>query len=151
MAAIPLPLTPLYGKFPEMALMIANILSCVLGIETVIHNPHYRNDNEIDKFDCIKYQHLIASSHSLMDNSKLLHSIVKILQNNKDIMIEEKYDSAKKILIELTIEQHFCHYFYFLTCAVIVLFLPQAFLYLLNYVVLILIEIHNKDTIVHPI
>jgi trehalose-6-phosphatase len=27
----------------------ANILSCVLGIETVIHNPHYRNDNEIDK------------------------------------------------------------------------------------------------------
>lgn len=86
-----------------------------------------------------------------MDNSKLLHSIVKILQNNKDIMIEEKYDSAKKILIELTIEQHFCHYFYFLTCAVIVLFLPQAFLYLLNYVALILIEIHNKDTIVHPI
>jgi hypothetical protein len=66
-------------------------------------------------------------------------------------MIEEKYDSAKKILIELTIEQYFCHYFYFLICAVIVLFLSQAFLYLLNYVALILIEIHNKDTIVHPI
>ena len=45
----------------------------------------------------IKYEYLRASSCSLMDNSKLLHSIVKILQNNKDIMIEEKYDSAKKI------------------------------------------------------
>jgi hypothetical protein len=77
------------------------------GIETVIHNPHYRSDNEIDKFDCIKYQYLIASGRSLMDDSKLLHSIVRILQNNKDIMIEEKYDSAKKILIGLTIEQHF--------------------------------------------
>ena len=82
----------------------ANILSCVLGIETVIHNPHYRNDNEIDKFDCIRYQYLIASSHSLMDNSRLLHSIVKILQNHKDITIEEKYDSAKEILIGLTID-----------------------------------------------
>jgi hydroxymethylpyrimidine pyrophosphatase-like HAD family hydrolase len=39
-----------------------------------------------------------------MDNSKLLHSIVKILQNHKDIMIEEKYDSAKEILIGLTID-----------------------------------------------
>ena len=82
----------------------ANILSCVLGIETVIHNPHYKNENEIDKFDCIRYQHLIASSHSLMDNSRLLHSIVKVLQNHKDIMIEEKYDSAKEILIGLTID-----------------------------------------------
>jgi HAD superfamily hydrolase (TIGR01484 family) len=83
----------------------ANILSCVLGIETIIHNSHY-SDNEIDKFDCIRYQHLIASSHSLMDNSKLLHSVVKILrnQNYKDIMIEEKYDSAKEILIGLTID-----------------------------------------------
>jgi HAD superfamily hydrolase (TIGR01484 family) len=82
----------------------ANILSCVLGIETVIHNPHYKNDNEIDKLDCIRYQHLIASSHSLMDKSRLLHSIVKVLQNHKDIMIEEKYDSAKEILIGLTID-----------------------------------------------
>ena len=62
------------------------------------------DDYEIDNFDCIGYQHLIASSHSLMDNSKLLHNVVKILQNYKDIMIEEKYDSAKEILIGLTID-----------------------------------------------
>jgi|SRR5215208_4426272 HAD superfamily hydrolase (TIGR01484 family) len=84
----------------------ANILSCVLGIETIIHNPHYNNNNEIDNFDCIRYQRLIASSHYLMDNSKLLHNIVEILQNHnyKDIMIKEKYTSNKEILIGLTID-----------------------------------------------
>ena len=41
-----------------------------------------------------------------MDNSKLLHDIVEILQNHnyKDIMIEEKYTSNKEILIGLTID-----------------------------------------------
>lgn len=84
----------------------ANILSCVLGIETIIHNPHYTNNNEIDNSDCIRYQRLIASSHYLMDNSKLLHNIVEILQthNYKDIMIEEKYTSNREILIGLTID-----------------------------------------------
>jgi hypothetical protein len=84
----------------------ANILSCVLGIETIIHNLHYTNNNEIDNSDCIRYQRLIASSHYLMDNSKLLHNIVEILQthNYKDIMIEEKYTSNREILIGLTID-----------------------------------------------
>ena len=77
----------------------ANILSCVLGIETVIHNPH-----NSDNFDCVRYQHLIASSRSLEENSKMLHSLVKILRNHNDIMIEEKYDSTKEILIGLTID-----------------------------------------------
>jgi HAD superfamily hydrolase (TIGR01484 family) len=82
----------------------ANILSCVLGIETIIHNPHYKNDNEIDNFDCVRSQHLIASSQSLRDNSELLYNVMKILQNDKSIMIEEKYDSDKEILIGLTID-----------------------------------------------
>src|SRR5919108_4813260 len=62
----------------------ANILSCVLGIETVIHEPHY-GDNEINNFDCIRYQDLITNSQSLMDNSRLLHNIMKILENQRDI------------------------------------------------------------------
>jgi HAD superfamily hydrolase (TIGR01484 family) len=81
----------------------ANILSCVLGIETIIHNPHYR-DNEINNFDCIRYQYLITNSQSLMDNSRLLHNIMKVLENQKDIMIGEKYTSNKEILIGLTID-----------------------------------------------
>jgi HAD superfamily hydrolase (TIGR01484 family) len=82
----------------------ANILSCVLGIESVIHNPHYNSNNEINNFDCIRNQHLIASSHLLLDNSKLLHNILKLIQNHKDITIEEKHTSDKGILIGLTID-----------------------------------------------
>jgi HAD superfamily hydrolase (TIGR01484 family) len=82
----------------------ADILSCVLGIESVIHNPHHNSNNKIKNFDCIRYQHLIASSHSLLDNSKLLYDILKLIQNRKDITIEEKYTSDKEILIGLTID-----------------------------------------------
>jgi HAD superfamily hydrolase (TIGR01484 family) len=84
----------------------ANILSCVLGIETIIHNSHYSsNNNEIDN-SCIRSQDLIANSHSLMDNSKLLYNVVKILQthNYENIIIEEKYTSNREILIGLTID-----------------------------------------------
>jgi HAD superfamily hydrolase (TIGR01484 family) len=83
----------------------ASILSCVLGMETIVHNSHYK-DKEIKKFGCINTQHLIASSHSLMDNSRLLHSILKLLQNQnyQDIMIEEKYTYDREILIGLTID-----------------------------------------------
>jgi HAD superfamily hydrolase (TIGR01484 family) len=82
----------------------ANILSCVLGIETVIHNSHH-SSNEIDN-SCIRSQDLIANSHSLMDNSKLLYNVVKILQthNYENIIIEEKYTSNREILIGLTID-----------------------------------------------
>jgi HAD superfamily hydrolase (TIGR01484 family) len=83
----------------------ANILSCVLGLETINHNPHY-NDTENNNLRCVRYQHLIASSNSLMDNSKLLHNTVETLQdqNYKNIIIEEKYTSDKEILIGLTID-----------------------------------------------
>jgi HAD superfamily hydrolase (TIGR01484 family) len=81
----------------------ANILSCVLGIESVIHNPHYNGNNENNN-DCLRYQHLIASSHSLLDNSKLLFNILKLIQNRKDITIEQKYTCGKEFLIGLTID-----------------------------------------------
>ena len=74
----------------------ADILSCVLGIESVIHNPHYKGNNENNNFDCIRHQHLIASSHSLLDNSKLLFNILKLNQNCKDITIERKRDTSDK-------------------------------------------------------
>ena len=83
----------------------ADILSCVLGMETIVHNSHHK-DKEIKKFGCINTQHQITSSHFLMVNSRLLHNIVEILQNQnyQDIMIEEKYTSDKEILIGLTID-----------------------------------------------
>jgi hypothetical protein len=83
----------------------ASILSCVLGLETINHNPHY-NDIENSKLSCVGYQHLIADTRSLKQNSKLLNNIVETLQNHNsmDIIIEEKYTSDKKILIGLTID-----------------------------------------------
>jgi HAD superfamily hydrolase (TIGR01484 family) len=91
-------------EFLHSRARFARILSCVLGIETVIHEPHYRDETE--NYDCISCQVLLTSSHSLMDNSKLLHNIVELLQNHnyEDIMIERKYTSNKEILIGLTID-----------------------------------------------
>jgi HAD superfamily hydrolase (TIGR01484 family) len=93
------------SKFLHNRARFASILSCVLGLETINHIPHY-NDTKNNNLGCVKYQHLIASSHSLMDNSKLLHNIVETLQsqNYTDIIIEEKYTSNEEILIGLTID-----------------------------------------------
>jgi HAD superfamily hydrolase (TIGR01484 family) len=82
----------------------ARILSCVLGTETVVHKPHYVDETQ--NYGCIRCQHLITSSHSLMANSKLLNNVVEVLQNQnyRDIMIERKYTSSKESLIGLTID-----------------------------------------------
>ena len=74
-------------KFLHSRTRFAKILSCVLGLETVNHTPHY--DAENDKIGCVGHQHLIANSHSIMDNSKLLHKILETLQNQNymDIII----------------------------------------------------------------
>jgi hydroxymethylpyrimidine pyrophosphatase-like HAD family hydrolase len=82
----------------------ANILSCVLGLETINHRPHY-NDAESNKLGCVGYQHLLADSHYLKHSSKLLHNVLENLQtqNYADIVTEEKYTSDKEILIGLTV------------------------------------------------
>ena len=72
-------------------------------METVVHNSHY-GDNKINNFDCIRMKHLIVNIQSLLDNSKLLYNVLKILQNNKDITIEKNYTSNREILIGLTID-----------------------------------------------
>jgi hydroxymethylpyrimidine pyrophosphatase-like HAD family hydrolase len=83
----------------------ASILSCVLGLETINHRPH-NNDADNNDLGCVTHQHLIADSHSLKNNSKLLHSVLETLQNYDPmhIIIEEKYTSDKETLIGLTID-----------------------------------------------
>ena len=92
-------------KFLHSRTRFAKIISCVLGLETVNHSPHH-NDADHHQIGCVGHQHLIANSHSIMDNSKLLHKILETLQNQnyRDIMIEEKYTSNKEMLIGLTID-----------------------------------------------
>jgi HAD superfamily hydrolase (TIGR01484 family) len=83
----------------------ASILSCVLGLETINHSPHY-NDAKNNNLGCVRHQLLIADSQALKHNSKSLHNILENLQtpNYTNIVIEEKYTSDKEILIGLTID-----------------------------------------------
>jgi HAD superfamily hydrolase (TIGR01484 family) len=90
-------------QFLHKRAKFAKILSCVLGIETVIHNIH-KEGAKISDLHCIRMQHLIANSQSLKDNSKLLYKIEEIVLNYKEIMIEEKYTSDNSILIGLTLD-----------------------------------------------
>ncbi len=70
-------------------------------METIVHKSHYGN-NKINNFVCVRYHNLIAGSHSLLDNSKLLydiktHSIAQGYNNR------EKYTSDKQILIDFIV------------------------------------------------
>jgi trehalose-6-phosphatase len=46
-------------EFLHCRARFARILSCVLGTETVIHEPHYRDETE--NYDCIRCQVLITN------------------------------------------------------------------------------------------
>lgn len=83
----------------------ASIFSCVLGLETINHSPHF-NDVESKNLGCVRSQHLITDSHYLQHNSMLLRNILETLQalNYTDLVIEEKYTSDKEILIGLTVD-----------------------------------------------
>jgi trehalose-6-phosphatase len=84
-------------RFLHSRTRFAKILSCVLGLETVNHSPHH-NNAENNTIGCVGNQHLIASNHSIMDNSKLLHKISETLrnQNYTDIIIEESIPLIRK-------------------------------------------------------
>src|SRR5262245_16495335 len=51
-------------QFLHKRVKFAKILSCVLGIETIIHNFHKEGD-KISDLHCIRMQQLIADSQSL--------------------------------------------------------------------------------------
>jgi hypothetical protein len=81
----------------------AYLLSCVFGIETIVHDSHF-GINKSNSPDCVTSQHLIVSRQSLLSTSKSLYDVSNILQNYKDLMIEEKYTSYREILIGLTVD-----------------------------------------------
>ena len=79
----------------------ASLLSCVFGIETIVHDTGIHKSNSMD---CIKSRRVIVNRQSLSDISKLLSNVVNILQGYEDLRIEEKYTSDKEIMIGLTID-----------------------------------------------
>ena len=80
----------------------ASQLSCVFGIETIIHDSRFDIHNGLK---CITSRRLIVNRQSLLETSKLLRKIsTNILQSYKDLRIEEKYTSDKELLIGLTVD-----------------------------------------------
>jgi HAD superfamily hydrolase (TIGR01484 family) len=109
----------------------AKILSCIMGIETLVLKRHklkaviqenqYNNDDERnnninnktntsfaeckDKLQCIVSSHIPSNKDILQDNSRLLNSLAdEISINFKDIIVERKFTSDNQILAGITID-----------------------------------------------
>jgi len=85
----------------------ARILSCIMGIETIILKRqvcneliHIKNDSNVI-FDT----HLITGIDTLTDNSVVLTSLAEeISQTSKEIAVDHKYTSKERILAGITID-----------------------------------------------
>ena len=110
----------------------AKILSCIMGIETLVLKTHklkavmrenqYDNDDDSnnkninnktntsfgeckDKLQCILSSHIPSNKDILQDNSRLLDSLAdEISINFKNITIERKFTSDNQILAGITID-----------------------------------------------
>jgi hypothetical protein len=94
----------------------ARILSCIMGIETVTLKTHKKEGENIqsnkreegcgDTSNCIEESHLIPKDHeTLRANSTLLASLAeRISLSCKDVIIERKFTSDKKILAGITFD-----------------------------------------------
>jgi HAD superfamily hydrolase (TIGR01484 family) len=93
----------------------AKIVSCIMGIETLILKDH-KQENKINQnkdgfkcdnnLDCIEFSHLPLNKQMLEINSTLLASIAHdILQNfNQVITVEQKFTADKLTLAGITID-----------------------------------------------
>lgn len=112
----------------------AKIVSCIMGIETLVLKRHkletlmgeYRDDVDADsnnnnnnnnnktstsfaerkdKLQCIVSSHIPSNKDILQDNSRLLNSLAdEISINFKDVTIERKFTSDNQILAGITID-----------------------------------------------
>jgi type IV secretory pathway VirB6-like protein len=118
--------------FLHSRIKFAKIISCIMGIETLVHKAHKKepkigenrfddkgdddNNNttttimsfaegDDDKLQCVLSTNLLSNKEILQHNSLLLDSIVdEISLNFKDITIERKFISGNKILAGATID-----------------------------------------------
>jgi hypothetical protein len=91
----------------------ASILSCIMGIETVTLKTHKKEDQSSKRKEgwgdtsyCIEESHLILNDQkTLLANSSLLASLAeRISLSYKDVIIERKLTSDKKILAGITFD-----------------------------------------------
>jgi hydroxymethylpyrimidine pyrophosphatase-like HAD family hydrolase len=94
----------------------ARIVSCMMGIETIILKKHkhaatktgssnssFKCDNSLD---CIESRHLLSSDKILQVNSMLLTSLANeiLLNFSQTITVERKFTSDERILAGITID-----------------------------------------------
>jgi|SRR5215208_456440 len=108
--------------FLHNRIKFAKIVSCIMGIETLVHKSHkiepkigengVDGKGDDDKLQCVLSTHLLSNKQILQHNSPLLHSIGdEISLNFKDITIERKFISDNKILAGVTIDyRHLKHW-----------------------------------------
>jgi HAD superfamily hydrolase (TIGR01484 family) len=107
--------------FLHKRIKFANILSCILGIET-LHLKNHLNAKmmtmqnaetttatttitDCNNFSCIADHHILVNDRILQQNSRILDCLANdILLNFKDVSIERKYISNNQILAGITID-----------------------------------------------
>src|SRR5919205_3200689 len=100
----------------------ASILSCVLGTETLVLSQHKNRKmlslqtksreyttsdriSECQEFGCIKNNYLSVDEYTLQRNSQILSQLAEeIASDFKEISIEHKFTTNKKILAGITID-----------------------------------------------
>jgi hydroxymethylpyrimidine pyrophosphatase-like HAD family hydrolase len=103
--------------FLHSRIKFAKIVSCIMGIETLVHKGHKieakigengfdgKGDDDDNKLHCVLSTNLLSNKEILQDNSLLLNNIAdEISLNFKDINIERKFISDSKILAGVTID-----------------------------------------------
>ena len=109
-------------RFLHSRAKFAKIISCILGIETIILNNHKqgvkmasssRSNSSSDslecddKLDCIESSHLLLNDNKLLEvNSRLLTSIANEISQNfsQTITVERKFTTGQRILAGITID-----------------------------------------------
>ena len=107
--------------FLHKRIKFANILSCILGIET-LHLKNHLNAKmmtmqnaetttatttitDCDNFSCIADHHILVNDRILQQNSRILDCLAdEILSDFKDVVIERKYISNNETLAGITID-----------------------------------------------
>jgi hydroxymethylpyrimidine pyrophosphatase-like HAD family hydrolase len=97
----------------------ANIVSCIMGIETLAFQRHIRNEtisvnskgdtkrtSGCRNLDCINDSYLMVQNNTLQYNSQILHQLAQLVRVNFDeIRIELKFTATgKKLLAGITLD-----------------------------------------------
>jgi hydroxymethylpyrimidine pyrophosphatase-like HAD family hydrolase len=90
-----------FDSLHEPTRKFTKLLSCVLGIETILHKKHNHMKDD-DDLDCVIGHHLSIERQVLTNNAAILKIMAeKVSRYSKDIVIEKKLTFSDGILVGL--------------------------------------------------